>query len=804
MVKNLTLKRQSKQTTLNEANPVSAAKMVEAEEAEIALEGEEMLTKRQEDFKKRYKFENSSKRVAKIDIKFSHKLNQVRTAPYSASLDKIGSFFYDELEQRLLMNPAKQFHALYHSIIDLSLSLPLILHNQSTIVAELLNALDLDYLRLDVLKLFEALMQDLRQEAYDELCARIFPKLCSFIKITDLETLEATYTTIAIALKFNLTRFTNDIPMLIGMYAKNLFMGSPNPNIVRFTAESLSYVLKKLEKEEQVKEVIETSLRIVNENQEKPQIVQFLAAMIVEVLKGHGKLLFFRAELWINAFISFGEKNESKMEEEEPKGKRESKRERDKRETTMEEEKTEKVEGGSGNAEQIEKHQEVSHLELLFAAYRLLGTSIKKLLRFKPAALTGGRSKNAEFEEKTSELEHNDWFFLLESFLVNESTPFPWTLDAFFSMLGDVFDLSTLIPRLEKLLCRFLRKYQSEKDILAPEQLEKLVKMLGCWSVSFKSSEGVFSQFYEAVLVKDALNDQKIALTFIEAVCQRKEQESEELPFPLSKLSLSALNTLTLVSFKLLEAGVLCGELLHCVSVAHSFLRPNAFLKIKNHKIKLSIIKSLIEKLESKEHLSALHLLRFVSILDLKERESQELLQTAFDAIGNLISELGEGKMDENKGTGDSKRESLGLESKELGCNEIILFLIYTSIETAARSQIKGKSIGALVQAAVLNWRSFLKYPTGFKVIQLILRSFGDQEVVRKLSKNKELCEFLVLKLTNPRKETRISALSLLQKLFGKEDFCQLKEQSNFLKGKTTFEYLSEVTTSKKPKTSQF
>lgn len=217
------------------------------------------------DLSQRHKFKRSSQTIKEIDISIANKIEDIKVLPYSFEKDQIGkniilniiiikflfsgSFFFDELENQRYNERSFEFMQFYHEIIDISQSLPLILHNLPKLVGSILSRLTSKTIRSSLLKLLPPLIRDCQSDIFKIFCDEILMKLLSLIEIQNLELLEGVFLVLAYGLKYLFSRILKDFKLFYEIYLFQLF-GHKNKHIRKFAAESFSYILKKIPRNE--------------------------------------------------------------------------------------------------------------------------------------------------------------------------------------------------------------------------------------------------------------------------------------------------------------------------------------------------------------------------------------------------------------------------------------------------------------------------------------------------------------------------------------------------------------------------
>ena len=147
------------------------------------------------------------------------------------------------------MERSFEFLQFYHEIIDFSQTLPLILHNLPKIVTCMLSKMSSKMLRSLILKLFPPLIRDCQSEIFQLFCQEILMKLLSLIDIKNLDILEDVFLVLAYALKYLFNKIMKEFKIFYDLYFFQFF-GNKNKHIRKFAAESFSYIIKKIPKNE--------------------------------------------------------------------------------------------------------------------------------------------------------------------------------------------------------------------------------------------------------------------------------------------------------------------------------------------------------------------------------------------------------------------------------------------------------------------------------------------------------------------------------------------------------------------------
>ena len=256
MVKHILQKRTSKKMTVEEHKQLEESRKIRKKE----VPNKKYFI----DISRRHKFKRQSDKVKEIDISIAHKIEEIKILPYSFDRDQIGilffsnplfsnrflgSFFYDELENLRYLERSKEFLQFYHEVIDVSQTLPLILHNMNKIVGSMLKRLGSKNLNAIILKLFAPLIRDCQSEIFPIFCQDILMKLLSMIDIKNIDILEDIFMVLAYALKYLFQKIMKEFKSFFDIYFFQLF-GHRNKHIRKFAAESFSYIFKKTPKNE--------------------------------------------------------------------------------------------------------------------------------------------------------------------------------------------------------------------------------------------------------------------------------------------------------------------------------------------------------------------------------------------------------------------------------------------------------------------------------------------------------------------------------------------------------------------------
>ncbi|KAL4488796.1 hypothetical protein ABPG72_016449 [Tetrahymena utriculariae] len=117
-------------------------------------DAEKLKRRVQVDLSGRYKFKSFKKEIQNIDVSLTHFIDEIKQQPYSQTDDNLGSYFLDELELQHAKCKISYYKKFYAQVVDLSQSLPLVLHNLDYIIS----------LVVDNLNLPEVLFEDVSQK----------------------------------------------------------------------------------------------------------------------------------------------------------------------------------------------------------------------------------------------------------------------------------------------------------------------------------------------------------------------------------------------------------------------------------------------------------------------------------------------------------------------------------------------------------------------------------------------------------------------------------------------------------------
>ncbi len=149
----------------------------------------------------------------------------------------------------------------------------------------MLSKLDSKMLRSQILRLFPSLFRDCQGEIFELFLHEILQKLSAFLDIKQTDIIQEIFMVFAYALKYLFTRIVHEFTAFFNVFFYELF-GNSNKFIRNFAAESFSFILKKLNKNE-LKRKIEILLEIAQklDYQEFERNFECLAELLYESMK---------------------------------------------------------------------------------------------------------------------------------------------------------------------------------------------------------------------------------------------------------------------------------------------------------------------------------------------------------------------------------------------------------------------------------------------------------------------------------------------------------------------------------------
>jgi hypothetical protein len=199
-----------------------------------------------QNFTRRDRFKKPTEALKEIDIGLLAKMEELRLLPTSHTHDEIGSYFYDELEFLNALDASSFFKSrIYHPLIDISQSLPLILLNKEKIMETLLDAYDDKYFMPLTAKLLVALIRDCGREIYQLYLMRVLPTILAPVNPTAIPEIQHAFKIIASSLRFLIKPIMEDPSAFVRILLAQLL---PHNNVYlrKFTAESCVYVVGRI------------------------------------------------------------------------------------------------------------------------------------------------------------------------------------------------------------------------------------------------------------------------------------------------------------------------------------------------------------------------------------------------------------------------------------------------------------------------------------------------------------------------------------------------------------------------------
>lgn len=186
----------------------------------------------------RYVFQTFAARVASVNLDEVHRRSDLLDLREDGT-----TYAASTLERWVELNSTAQFKEFRAQLAPLLLTVPLILHRRSQIFdvirAHLAEAPVLAI--RPMLEVTAALAVDLRQEFYPEFPA-LLSCMAALLKPSDLELLEAVFTTICLLFQYLLRQLLADLPTVLAWYRD--LLSHPKPHVRDFAAESFAYLLR--------------------------------------------------------------------------------------------------------------------------------------------------------------------------------------------------------------------------------------------------------------------------------------------------------------------------------------------------------------------------------------------------------------------------------------------------------------------------------------------------------------------------------------------------------------------------------
>lgn len=239
-----------------------------------------------------------------MNINLTGKMEEMRLLPLTHDNEEIGSFFFDELETLQMTESSKKFYILYLDLVDISQTLPLVLVNKKKICQILIDKIEDIYFQPIVGKLLLELYRDCGAELYEETLELILPSLTAKLDIVKIQMVQTVFGVLAAALKYMLKICLKKFDEFTIAFMKHTIWCT-NPYLRRFSAECLTYLIKKIRNEKSLKKRVNYLFSISVEqldmmshtsvaedaeyfNPEKLEEMKedYLASLLFEILKG--------------------------------------------------------------------------------------------------------------------------------------------------------------------------------------------------------------------------------------------------------------------------------------------------------------------------------------------------------------------------------------------------------------------------------------------------------------------------------------------------------------------------------------
>lgn len=140
-----------------------------------------------------------------------------------------------------------EFSKVFAEIEGLCLSYPLLILNKKRVVQKLLGFLGTEHLKaahIGVLDLCIALVKDLRQDVYEEFLHEMLPRVIEAIDGSNLPLMDKVFQLLSFSFKYLIKPIKANIESVYSVYFE--LLQHRNRFIRKFTAQSFSYVLRKL------------------------------------------------------------------------------------------------------------------------------------------------------------------------------------------------------------------------------------------------------------------------------------------------------------------------------------------------------------------------------------------------------------------------------------------------------------------------------------------------------------------------------------------------------------------------------
>lgn len=237
-----------------------------------------MLKKKKDetvDFKKLFKFQSFSERIANIRIDVVH-----RVGPTSELPEECDTFFSEALQKWRELNCTLDFVAFEREVRNKVDSLAQLVHHKDEIVRILQEHLQVkDTMAYEpLLDLVVQLARDLQSDFYPEF-RTFFPILVALCCAHNAELIQSAFTTLACLFKFLWRYMLKDIESVYGMYSE-LLLRSPKHHVRQFAVESFGFLLRKVRRHDSLFSMVFRSLA------EEPELTEGVGQLLFEVCKG--------------------------------------------------------------------------------------------------------------------------------------------------------------------------------------------------------------------------------------------------------------------------------------------------------------------------------------------------------------------------------------------------------------------------------------------------------------------------------------------------------------------------------------
>jgi len=206
------------------------------------------------------------------------------------------------LKSEKFNNRTPEFTRVFRDIEGLSFSLPLLIMNKAQITAKLLGYFDdqsLTVVHCVVIDLIIAMIKDLRQEIYEVFMHEILPKVIGIIDAKNLPLMDKIFQLLSISFKFLTKPIKDNIQSVFDIYFE--LLKHKSHFIRKFTAQSFSYVIRKLPFEQNLIKMLFAV--VAKDNHE--DCVQGLSDLLFEVLSGSGEDLHSKGQAMVNELFKY-------------------------------------------------------------------------------------------------------------------------------------------------------------------------------------------------------------------------------------------------------------------------------------------------------------------------------------------------------------------------------------------------------------------------------------------------------------------------------------------------------------------